>query len=158
GLLLLGYAVTMACSIYFVATVLARLRSHERQLVRLGRHLALSEKLASVGTLAAGVSHEINNPVGVISNKVQVLRYRIRDGDDRDKLLAELDVIEKHARRIGQITAGLLTFSRETPFAKVAVEVGALVREAADLVRVPFRAAGVALEIDQGAPAAVSGS
>ena len=158
-LLLLAYALTMAFSIYFVATVLSRLRRNEQQLVRMGRHLALSEKLASVGTLAAGVSHEINNPVGVINNKVQILRYRIQDGDRADKLLGELDVIEKHTRRIGQITAGLLAFSRESPFALRPLDVTALVREAADLVRVPFRAASVELEVGgDGAPAMVLGS
>jgi signal transduction histidine kinase len=157
-LLLLAYALTMAFSIYFVATVLARLRHNEQQLLRLGRQLASSEKQASIGTLAAGVSHEINNPVGVISNKVQVLRYRIEDGDSKDKLLAELDVIDKHARRIGQITAGLLTFSRETPFQLGPVDVGPLVHEAADLVRVPFRAAGVELVVAGEGDARVHGS
>lgn len=159
ALLLLAYALTMTFSIYFVANVLQRLRRNEQQLVRLGRHLALSEKLASVGTLAAGVSHEINNPVGVINNKVQILRYRIQDGDAPEKLLAELDVVEKHTRRIGQITAGLLTFSRESPFELRPLEVAGLIREAADLVRVPFRAAQVELEVggDPG-PALVRGS
>jgi len=144
-LLVFAYSSTLAFSIYFVATVLGRLRSHERQLIQLGRHLALSEKLASVGTLAAGVSHEINNPIGVIANKVQILRYRVQDGDTPDKLLGELDVIEKHARRIAQITAGLLTFSRDTPFEMRPLDLAAMLREAADLVRVPFRAAGVEL-------------
>lgn len=144
-LLVLAYGVTMSFSIYFVATVLGRLRRNERELVRLGRHLALSEKLASIGTLAAGVSHEINNPIGVIANKVEVLRCRVQDGDAPAKLLGELDVIEKHARRIGQITAGLLAFSRETPFERKPLDVRALLREAADLVRVPFRAAAVEL-------------
>ncbi|MGE3171110.1 MAG: sensor histidine kinase [Planctomycetota bacterium] len=158
ALLLFAYAMTIACSIYFVATVLRRLRANEQQLVRLGRHLALSEKLASIGTLAAGVSHEINNPVGVITNKVQVLRYRVEDGDPPDALLQELDVVEKHARRIGQITAGLLTFSREAPFELRAVELGTLVREAGDLVRVPFRTARVDLTILGGDPVHVRGS
>ncbi|MBP8301780.1 MAG: hypothetical protein KA020_15525 [Planctomycetes bacterium] len=144
-LLVFSFAATLAFSIYFVAAVLDRLRANERQLVRLGRHLAMSEKLASVGTLAAGVSHEINNPIGVITNKVQILRYRVQDGDPQDKLLAELDVIEKHARRVSQITAGLLQFSREQPFALKPLDPSALLREAADLVRVPFRAAEVEL-------------
>jgi signal transduction histidine kinase len=147
-LLVFAYAATMAFSIYFVATVLARLRRNEQQLVRLGRHLALSEKLASVGTLAAGVSHEINNPIGVIANKVQILRYRVHDGDPAEKLLAELDVIEKHARRVSQITAGLLQFSREAPFELRPVDVVQLLREAADLVRVPFRTAEVELQVE----------
>lgn len=146
--LVFAYSVTLAFSIYFVSTVLGRLRRNERQLLLLGRHLALSEKLASVGTLAAGVSHEINNPIGVITNKVQILRYRVRDGDDASKLLADLDVIDKHARRIAQITAGLLTFSRESPFELRALDLPALLREAADLVRLPFTTAGVELDCE----------
>ena len=152
-LLVFAYATTLAFSIYFVSTVLARLRRQERQLVRLGRHLALSEKLASVGTLAAGVSHEINNPIGVIKNKVQILRYRVQDGDARDKLLAELDVVDKHTRRIAQITDGLLQFSRETPFELRPLDLVRLLREAEDLVRVPFRSADVELQVDVGAAA-----
>jgi signal transduction histidine kinase len=150
-LLLLAYTVTLAFSIYFVATVLGRLRRNEREILRLGHHLALSEKLASIGTLAAGVSHEINNPIGVIANKVEVLRCRVQDRDAPDKLLAELDVIEKHARRVSQITAGLLAFSRETPFELKWLELRALLREVADLVRVPFRAASVDLTWDDAA-------
>jgi signal transduction histidine kinase len=146
-LLWFAYAVTLAFSVYFLATIVDRLRRNERQLVRLGRHLALSEKLASVGTLAAGVSHEINNPIGVITNKVQILRYRISDGDARERLLAELDVIDKHVRRIAKITAGLLTFSRETPFELRPLDLGDLLREAADLVKVPFRTAEVDLQL-----------
>jgi len=151
-LLVLAYTVTLAFSIYFVATVLGRLRRNERELVRLGRHLALSEKLASIGTLAAGVSHEINNPIGVIANKVEILRCRVQDHDAPDKLMAELDVIEKHARRVSQITAGLLAFSRETPFELQPLDLKQLLREAADLVRVPFRAASVDLVVDDRTP------
>lgn len=147
GLLVFAYGTTLAFSIYFVATVLERLRENEGELLRLGRHLASSEKLASIGTLAAGVSHEINNPIGVITGKVQVLRYRVQDGDPAEKLLADLDVIEKHARRIASITAGLLQFSREAPFELRPVDVAALLREAADLVRVPYRAAAVELDV-----------
>ncbi len=144
-LLLFAFVATVGFSIYFVATVLTRLKVNEQQLLKLGRGLALSEKLASIGTLAAGVSHEINNPIGVIANKVQILRYRLQDGDAPDKLLAELDVIDKHARRVAQITAGLLQFSREAPFELRPLDVPQLLREAADLVRVPFRHAEVEL-------------
>jgi signal transduction histidine kinase len=158
ALVLFAFATTLACSVYFVAQVLRRLRAGEAQLIRMGRHLALSEKLASIGTLAAGVSHEINNPVGVIANKVQVLRYRVQDGDEPQKLLLELDVVEKHARRIGQITAGLLAFSRETPFELRSVDVAQLVREAVDLVRVPFRSAQVELRVSPGDAVTVLGS
>jgi signal transduction histidine kinase len=86
----------------------------------------------------------------VITGKVQVLRYRVQDGDPAEKLLADLDVIEKHARRIVSITTGLLQFSREAPFELRPVDVSALLREAADLVRVPYRAANVELDVASG--------
>lgn len=154
-LLVFAYGSTLAFSIYFVSTVIARLRRREREVAQLSRHLALSEKLASVGTLAAGVSHEINNPIGVIKNKVQILRYRVQDGDERDRLLAELDVVDKHTARIAQITEGLLQFSRETPFELRPLDLRALMREAEDLVRVPFRGADVELAVDDALPAGV---
>lgn len=155
-LLFFAYSTTLAISIYFVATVLSQLNSQKQELVQLGRRLAFSEKLASVGTLAAGVSHEINNPIGVIKNKVQILRYRVEDDDGKETLLAELDVVDKHTRRIAQITDGLLQFSRETPFELRELELAELVREAEDLVRVPFRQAEVELKLQLDVPVALA--
>ena len=125
-LFLFAFASTLGTSIYFIATVLNRLRVREDELIRLSGQLAHSEKLASVGTLAAGVSHEINNPIGVIRNKVQILRYRMADGDPLEELEQELDTIEKHSLRIGAITEGLLTFSKETPFELRAIDLNAV--------------------------------
>src|SRR5690606_16453160 len=50
--------------------------------------------------------------------------------------------------RIGVITAGLLTFSRETPFELRPLDLNALVEEGVDLVRLPFQSAGVPLRVD----------
>ena len=155
-LLFFAYSTTLAISIYFVATVLSQLNSQKQELVQLGRRLAFSEKLASVGTLAAGVSHEINNPIGVIKNKVQILRYRVEDDDGKETLLAELDVVDKHTRRIAQITDCLLQFSRETPFELRELELAELVRVAEDLVRVPFRQAEVELKVQLDVPVALA--
>lgn len=144
---LLALGLTMGISVYFVATVLRQLRGRDEELRRLNQQLGQSEKLASIGTLAAGVAHEINNPVGVIRNKTQILRYRIQDGESAEALLAELDTVEKHTTRIGTITKGLLTFSKETPFELQPVDLNRLVREAAELVRVPYQEAEVELSV-----------
>ena len=150
-LVLVGWLATLALllalAILIVAAVVRQLAGRDAELQGLTSQLARSEKLASIGTLAAGVSHEINNPVGVIRSKVGVLRYRIEDGDEKELLLAELDAIDKHARRIGTITEGLLTFSREGPFELVPVRVNELLPEAADLVRVPYKSAEIGLEV-----------
>jgi signal transduction histidine kinase len=136
---------TLLMSVYFVATVLRQVRSRDEELRRLNLQLGQSEKLASVGTLAAGVAHEINNPVGVIRTRAQILRYRIQDEEDAASLLAELDTIEKHTDRIGAITQGLLTFSKEAPFELVSLDLNRVVKEAAELVRVPFKEREVTL-------------
>jgi len=148
GVFVAVFAATQCITVYFLADLMRQLMRREEELGGLHRQLGRSEKLAAIGTLAAGVAHEINNPVGVIKNRVQILRYRISDGDDKDSLQRELDVIDKHSQRIGNITQGLLTFAKETPFALKPIAINALVREAADLVRVPFRAAELDLRLD----------
>eukprot|EP00904_Undaria_pinnatifida_P001937 jgi/Undpi1/11744/HiC_scaffold_37.g14039.m1 len=144
-LFLLAFGLTQVFSIYFIATVLERLNRREDELTHLSGQLAHSEKLASIGTLAAGVSHEINNPIGVIRSKTQILRYRIEDGDSSDELQRELGTIEKHTDRIGAITEGLLAFAKEAPFELRSLDLNRLVREGLDLVAVPFRSADVSL-------------
>ncbi|MEY2982998.1 MAG: hypothetical protein RL562_3225 [Planctomycetota bacterium] len=136
----------LALSIYFVSRLVRQLERRDEALAGLRQQLVLSEKLASIGTLAAGVSHEINNPVGVIRTKAKVLRYRIADGDPSDVLLAEVDTIERHTKRIATITDGLLAFSRETPFELQPTDLDALVDEACALVRVPYQTAEIGLE------------
>jgi signal transduction histidine kinase len=121
-----------------LSTVLRQVRTRDEELRRLNLQLGQSEKLASVGTLAAGVAHEINNPVGVIRNKAEILRYRIGDGDAPEALLGELDTIQKHTDRIGAITKGLLTFSKEAPFELRPLDLNRLAKEAADLVESPY--------------------
>jgi len=142
------FGATLVFTAYLVASVASKLVRREDEVMFLGRKLAHSEKMVSVGTLAAGVSHEINNPVGVIQNKARILRYRINDGESPEKLLGELDVIEKHTGRIRSITEGLLTFSRETPFELKEIDLNTLVTEGADLVEVPYQNGDIRLELD----------
>jgi signal transduction histidine kinase len=144
---LLALGLTLVISIYILSTVLRQVRTRDEELRRLNLQLGQSEKLASVGTLAAGVAHEINNPVGVIRNKTEILRYRIGDGDAPEALLGELDTIQKHTARIGAITKGLLTFSKESPFELRPLNLNRLAREAADLVESPYHERRVNLQM-----------
>ncbi len=139
--------VTQYITVYFLANILRRLTRREMELAGVRQQLGRSEKLAAIGTLAAGVAHEINNPIGVIKNKVEILRHRIDDGDPQDDLRRELDVIDRHTNRIGNVTQGLLTFAKEGPFSLRPVAVNALAREAAELVQAPFRSAQIELAL-----------
>lgn len=67
-------------------------------------YLLRTEKVASIADLAAGVAHEINNPLGIIQNYVTLLKYKYTDED--------LDKIEKELHRIVEIIGGLLSFSK----------------------------------------------
>ena len=78
---------------------------------RLEEQLQHTEKMASVGLLAAGVAHEVNTPLAGISSYTQLLRGKIDDVDARQELLAK---IEKQSFRAAKIVNNLLNFSRSS--------------------------------------------
>ncbi|HDI51109.1 hypothetical protein DRQ12_08325 [candidate division KSB1 bacterium] len=94
------------------------LRSITRDITRrkeLEAQLLQSEKLSSIGRLAAGVAHEINNPIGVISMFIQMLLEEKRKrGELEDSEFNKLKVIESQAEQISEITKNLLEFSRQS--------------------------------------------
>jgi two-component system sensor histidine kinase HydH len=79
------------------------------QTQRLQRELRLRERLASVGELAAGVAHEIRNPLAGISSSAQVLLTRFEPRDDRQKFCR---VIIDQVDRLDRIITSLLKFAR----------------------------------------------
>src|SRR5882724_9281801 len=77
--------------------------------VRLEDQLVQNEKLTSIGLLAAGVAHEVNTPLAVISSYSQMLRKQIGAEDRRHKLLEK---ITNQTFRASEIVNNLLNFSR----------------------------------------------
>ena len=75
--------------------------------------LRASERLASVGTLAAGIAHEINNPIGMILAASQLAQMLGDDANGNAEVRAALIDIESQARRCGEIVRSVLQFSRE---------------------------------------------
>ena len=81
--------------------------------VRLQDRLALSDRMASIGTLAAGVAHEINNPLTYIKANVSLAIEEVRSGSvDVDNLLELLREAQEGADRVRRIVRDLQTFSR----------------------------------------------
>ncbi|MGC4114305.1 MAG: HAMP domain-containing sensor histidine kinase [Myxococcales bacterium] len=114
----------------------AALREHQARLVQ-------SEKLAGIGRLAAGVAHEINNPLGVILGYARVLKKKA-DGP----LAEDLAVIEDETLRCQQIVEGLLDLSRPMKGALEPVELRPLCDEVAERLRETPSGAQVSLSVE----------
>jgi len=73
------------------------------------RRIQQTEKLVAIGQLAAGVAHEINNPLGVILCYTDIIKENSKDNEE---IMADIKVIERHTENCRRIVADLLDFSR----------------------------------------------
>ena len=73
-----------------------------------------SEKLAALGTLAAGLAHELNNPIGIISTRAELVLADAETRDLPEDVTEDLRVIHRHAQRVARIAQGLLSFARSS--------------------------------------------
>jgi two-component system NtrC family sensor kinase len=91
-----------------------------------------TNKLASIGRLAAGVAHEINNPVAIINEKVGLLEDLLKVTSEfpfQEKFLRQSKVIKDSVKRISEITHRLLGFARHLPMKAETIHLDALVKE-----------------------------
>ncbi|MFT5303094.1 MAG: two-component system NtrC family sensor kinase [Mariniblastus sp.] len=119
-----------------------------RQVQQRTKEVVRSEKMASVGFLAAGVAHEINNPLASIAWSAESLESRIHDilnpeeGTDQETIDTEIADMKKYLRRIQDeafrckgITAGLLDFSRMGDVKKVSTNLSEIVDSVIGMVK-----------------------
>lgn len=119
--------------------------------------LAQSERLASVGFLAAGVAHEINNPLGIIAGEAELALMSLApDADDAGR--QALTAIRDEAFRCKAITQKLLSLARPGPGEKEPVDLHTLAQEVASLVRTLPQHDGRAVEVMQQTPPNASGA
>ena len=111
----------------------------------LERRLVQADKLSSIGLLAAGVAHEVNTPLAVISTYAQMLAKQV-SGDDRQSKL--LEKIAKQTFRASEIVNSLLNFSRTSPTEFVDLDLNRVIRETAALVDHQFQKARVTTRLN----------
>jgi len=126
----------------------------DRQVQSRTREVIRSEQLASVGFLAAGVAHEINNPLASIAMCAESLESRIdalAPAESEAQVARRyLSLIQNEAFRCKGITEKLLDFARLGEVKRQATALAALVTDVADMLRHVGRFAGRAIEIEQG--------
>ncbi len=113
--------------------------------VELESQLAQTERLRSLGLLAAGVAHEVNTPLAVISNYTQLLAKQTPAGDARAGVL---EVITRQTFRASEIVANLLQFARAQGGEKSPVDLHAVLHDALALVEHPLRNAHIRVETE----------
>lgn len=110
-----------------LSKAVADLKAAQEALIR-------TERLASVGGLAGGVAHEINNPTGVIITRSDFLLRIAKEEKLSEDVIDDITAIRKQADRIARITSSLLSFSRQAPAQKGPVVITDIVSEALNLV------------------------
>jgi signal transduction histidine kinase len=121
----------------------AELDDLRRQLTGLREQLLHAGRMAAVGTLFAGLTHEINNPLSVITGNVENLRNLAPAGD---QIARVIDAIERNATRAARLANALLTFSHR-PSAQEDVPPDELIRLVVDLLAADARRREIALRV-----------
>jgi signal transduction histidine kinase len=112
-----------------------QVRLHEEKR-ELARRAQVTEKLAAVGTMTAGLSHEIRNPLNAAALQLSVLERRIRrlSEEQQPPLLDPLRLVRDEIRRLDHILEDFLQFARPREFRPEPVEVKPLLRRVVDLL------------------------
>ena len=113
-----------------------------------------ADKLAALGTLSAGIAHEINNPIGIISSRVEVMMLEAEEQGLPAEARKDLEVILRHARRVATITQGLLSFARQSSGSRGPVNLSHVAEEIVQLVRKDMSRARVQVttKLDEAVP------
>jgi len=119
------------------------IRRQYQELERANQQLFHAAKLASVGQLADGIAHEINNPAGIILTRSEYLASVVKDGDGLNGIQEDIEVIRRQARRIAEIVGGLLTFSRPSALQMQELDLNSLVTECLALLSPKFYARNI---------------
>lgn len=123
------------------------LNETNRRLLLAQQDLVQAEKLASIGRLAAGVAHEIGNPLGAMMGYHAVLRRRGAEAE----LIQGMD---REAKRIDRIVRGLLDYARPAPAVSESTDINASITSTVDMLRAQgiVDSVDVRLELEPGLP------
>jgi signal transduction histidine kinase/HAMP domain-containing protein len=106
------------------------LKAQMNELKETQEQLVHAAKLAAIGEVVSNVAHELNNPLTSIMGYAEL----IKEETDINNIMKDIDIIEKEARRSGNIIHELLEFSRKRPLAIAKIDLNVLIDETISLV------------------------
>jgi two-component system sensor histidine kinase HydH len=123
---------TIACfAVAFLSSLLAeQTRQSKKQLRTMEDHVKRVEKMAAIGEMAAGLAHEIKNPLASLSGSIQLLKEDMRYDPDHDRLM---QIILREADRLSSLASNFLLYARPPAGKLEAVRLDRAVLEAAEL-------------------------
>lgn len=131
-------------------TLELKVREKTQELERAQQQMVQSERMASLGKMAASVAHELNNPMSGILGLAKYVRRRLNKLDlkpeEKESLSKDLEVIESEARRCGNIVKNLLLFAREGREGFEEVDLNDVLKKAFVLISHHLELSGVKLE------------
>lgn len=116
-----------------------------RRLEAAEESLRRRERLAALGEMAAGIAHEIRNPLGIISSSAQLLAGRMPAGGREGELLG---IIGEEAGRMNRLITDFLAFGRPSAPLRTPCDLGELLRRAAEHLRPMAERQGIELRLD----------
>ncbi len=99
---------------------------------RLERGARMQQRLAAVGEMAAGIAHEIRNPLASMSGSIQVLRQELPLSEEQAQLM---DIVLRESERLNDTIKSFLAYARPQQFSLTRLDVGRVVQDAAMLLR-----------------------
>jgi PAS domain S-box-containing protein len=126
---------------------LTQQKEGEAALERSRDALRQSEKMTAMGSLLAGVAHELNNPLAIVMAQATLLS----DDAEGTAYGTRADKIKRAAERCGRIVQTFLGLARSKPAERTRCSLNQMTRAAADLMAYPLRTAGVEVVLDLGA-------
>ena len=126
-----------------------KLKEQYEELENSHQRLLLSDKLASVGLLTAGIAHEINNPLFVITGYLDVIRSMLDEGKVSAGELGEIvEKLDTASQSIVGLVSGIKTYVRIEDAASAPIDLNSAIQESLDLVSFLYRRDHITLEID----------
>ncbi len=117
----------------------------ETELQRQRETLYQTEKLAALGTLSAGIAHEMNNPLGIITSRIEVMLLDAEEHKLPAQVLDDLQVLHRATQRVARIATNLRSFALQAPREHSRIDLNAVVEETSLLMQRPLEVDGIRL-------------